>query len=223
MAEIDTSALQDVKTGRVSKNKQEWAPFDFAVLHPGFYLACDQSLDATGLVLLLVRSPEDDPEAVEVRVIDAVKVGTEKTEQGGWEDVLRRARVLQELVNGFAARNWPFSKLPIYGVHEAPPIGGGSRFLKPELSLISAYAFREAIRPIHWDREELRMEYRLLPMVRPQDHKALTCGNPNAKKPQHHAVLRQFFMSRIQGSEKVTNEATRDALSIALTAAYRGA
>jgi len=60
----------------------------------------------------------------------------------------------------------------------------------------------------------------LLPMMRRQDHCKLVCGNANADKRAHHAALKLLF-PHIAGSELVTNEATRDALSVALATAQR--
>lgn len=227
MTKIDTSGLQAVKSGRKAKEKPEWAPFDFELLHEGMYLACDQSYTASGLVELYVW-----PDRVEV--MQAIRIATDEIpEVSGWESDYRRADDLQQQIlrwmhkhrvmlpiswSSSDGRSWkPPSGLVAY-VHEAPPIGGG-KFVHPEVSLLSGYAFRMAMRELthhnNWSMSPL-------PMIRAQDHKNLICGNANADKRVHHAALKKHFIPRIVGSEMITNEATRDALSIALTAAYRG-
>ena len=216
MTDLDLSGLEDLVTGKPTSRstKAPWQPLNLDRLHPGAWLGCDQSLKASGLVVLLV---DDWPEWT-IRVTSATTIGTQ-AEAGidGWEDVLRRARKLEREFRIWIPGAWRElgfePRVKRYAAHEAPPIGGGSRFLKPELSLIASYAFRRSLEDI--------FAWQLQPMVRPQDHKSLICGNANAKKPAHHHALKQLF-PRIEGSELITNEATRDALSVALTAAYRG-
>ena len=78
MTKIDTSALGELKTGKASK-KAAWEPLLLADLQEGRYLACDQSLTATGLVLFCV-----DPEGP--RIVDAAKLTSDETGLNGWED-----------------------------------------------------------------------------------------------------------------------------------------
>jgi len=195
--------LKDKSGVKAAKAKPDWSPLDLTTLHPGTYLACDQSLGATGLVLFEVMPDRD---RWSVHMTQKIVGG----EAHNWEETLTSAARLQALMMAWidqwvAGTDWG----TIRAVHEAPPTGGG-RFLKPELSLVSAHAFRTAAGG-----------FPLLPMVRRQDHARLICGNGNAKKPVHHAALKLLF-PQISGSELITNEAHRDALSVALTAAKRG-
>jgi hypothetical protein len=94
-------------------------------------------------------------------------------------------------------------------VHESPPIGHG-KLVNREIPLLASREYRRAAGG-----------FPILPMIRRQDHAKLICGNSSASKKEHHAALRVYFPA-IDGSETVTNEATRDALSVALAAAIRG-
>lgn len=196
--------LKDKGEVRAAKAKPDWAPLDLTTLHPGTYLACDQSLGATGLVLFEVM-PDRDRWSVHM----AQKIVGGETHN--WEETLTSSLRLQALIRAWidhwvAGTDWG----TVRAVHEAPPTGGG-RFLKPELSLVSAHAFRTAA-----------SGFLMLPMVRYQDHSYLICGVRNTKdKKVHHAALKQLF-PQIYGSELITNEAHRDALSVALAAAKRG-
>lgn len=203
---LDTSALQHLRDKPPTKakaKKPDWEPLDLLDLHPGTYLACDQSLAACGLVLFEVM-PERDHWAIHM----AQKIVGGRTE--GWEETLQSSMRLQALIYAWVA-SWVHGTDwgTVRAVHEAPPTGGG-RFLKPELSLVSAHAFRSATQG-----------FPLLPMVRRQDHCKAICGNANAKKPVHHAALKRY-LPLISGGDLITNEAHRDALSVALTAAKRG-
>lgn len=206
MSDLDLSGLKSLRTGgevKAAKTKKTtWEPLDLRDLQPGTYLACDQSLGATGLVLFEVM-PERDRWSVHM---------AQKLDGGGnanWEEALSSAARLQALMVGWI-HSWVIGTDwgDVKAVHEAPPIGGG-RIMRPESSLLGAFAFRNAI------------GFPLLPMVRRQDHAKLICGNANAKKPIEHASLKQLF-PQITGSELITNEAHRDALCVALAAARRG-
>lgn len=202
---LDLSGLENFAAKRPVKVKPEWAPLLLEDLHPGTYLACDQSLRACGVVLFEVFADRD-----RWSVHMAQKFAVEPTEVTGWEDILRRVATLEVRLRFYVdqwihAADWG----EVRAVHEAPPIGHG-KLSNPEISLITAYAYRRAT-------EGLVM----LPMVRRQDHARLICGKSDASKTEHHRALRALFV-RITGSELVTNEATRDALSVALMAAKRG-
>lgn len=199
IAELGTEAGRR----KAAKAKEVWSPLDFNRLRDGRYVACDPSLGATGIVM--VRIIEHSP----MVVFSATVASTYGT--SGWENVLQSAAELQERLSRWLITN-VWDDIPWLAVHEAPPTGGG-KFLKPELSLIAGYAFRRAV--------DHSGNGSMLPMVRPQDHKRLICGNANADKKTHHKALKELF-PRISGAaEMVTNEGQRDALSIALTAATR--
>jgi hypothetical protein len=190
-----------VETKKRARVKPEWQPLNLEDLKPGKYLACDQSLAATGLVMLWVTDEH------KVYLQGAGRISTSQG-TSGWEMVLQSALSLEGLMAAWIRANEP-EYTSYWAVHEAPPVGGG-RFLKPELSLVSALAFRMAVGPM----------VSMLPMVRRQDHAKLICGNGNASKTEHHAALKELF-PQIVGSDMVTNEATRDALSVGLMAAHR--
>lgn len=200
---VDLSALQALKDKPAKKPRTApWEPLDLQTLHTGTYFACDPSLGATGVVLFEVFS--FDRWAVHM----AQKFVGGRTE--GWEETLQSTAYLHQQLDHWV-QTWIRSSDwgAVHAVHESPPTGGG-KFLKPELSLLSGYAWRVATNG-----------YPRLPMVRRQDHCKLICGNANADKAVHHAALKKFFPD-IVGSELVTNEALRDALSIAIFAAHRG-
>jgi hypothetical protein len=209
MSDIDLTGLQALRSGGETKaakaraKKPPWAPLDLTTLQPGTYLACDQSIKACGVVLFEVM-PERDRWAVHM----AQKiVGGESANPA---EALESAVRLHALIYSYVAQwvsgtDWGH----VRAVHEHPPVGGGS-IRHPESSYLGSLAFRLATAHIP-----------LLPMVRKQDHALLICGNRYADKREHHAQLKLLF-DRIDGSELVTNEAMRDALSIALFAAKRG-
>ena len=94
--------------------------------------------------------------------------------------------------------------------HESPPNpgqvkGGGVGSLMAAQSVRNAAALMG--RPIE--------------MLGAQPGKRLVCGNANASKPEAHAALKLHCFPWIEGSERVTNEATRDALIVALLWLYR--
>lgn len=204
---IDLSGLEALKDKKPKRKStaREWAPLQLDSLHAGTYLAADPSLTAFGLVLFEV-TPEH-----ECAVHFAQKYGVEPTEVDGWEDLLRRVKSLEDWLYAYVAQwikatDWGHVRV----VHESPPIGHlkNSKF---EISLMTSYAWRNAT----WGIERL-------PMVRRQDHAWLLCGNGNVKsKSAYHAPLRAL-LPQIRGGELITNEATRDALSVALYAAHRG-
>lgn len=203
---LDLSALLGLKERKPPPSKPEWKPLDLTALHPGTYVAADQSLDGFGLVVLEVFGQRLPPA---VHLAQKIKVGP-TADASGWEDILRRtatlgARLTLYIDTWVRATDWGEMR----AVHEAPPIGGG-KFVNPEISLITAREFRRAC-----------VGLPMLPMVRRQDHARLICGLPNAPKPLHHKALKKLYPD-IRGTELVTNEAHRDALSVGLYAAWRG-
>lgn len=200
MSELDLSGLKSVKAK--TKAKPAWEPLQLQSLHRGIWLAADPSLGAFGLVLFEVNA--DGP------VVQMAQTFKTEPEATGHEDTLARAEIMEIQLRLWSQtyllnRDWG----PVQLVHEAPPVGGGKMY-SPEVSLLSGYAFRRAFR-----------EYPRVSMVRPQDHCRLICGNANAKKPEHHRELKVLFPRITGAGEWITNEGTRDALSVALAAAAR--
>jgi hypothetical protein len=204
---LDLSALEALKDARPRKKSttREWSPLTLDTLHPGTYLAADPSVTAFGLTLFEV-SPEH-----RYAVHFAQSKEIPQTEHTSHEDLLQRVKSLEEWLHAYVAHwvngtDWGH----VRAVHEAPPMGRG-KLIKPEISLLTSNVWRNAT----WGIERL-------PMVRRQDHAWLLCGNANAKtKKEYHTPLRALF-PQIRGSELITNEATRDALSVAIFAAHRG-
>jgi hypothetical protein len=205
MSELDRSALVNLATHRAKKDKPNWRPVDLATLHDGTYLAADPSLSGFGLVFFEVAQPHRA-----VHFSKTFAVGPQSAVKG-WEDVLTRARMLQDRIAAYLAQ-WVFSTDwgVVHAVHESPPIGHG-KLVSPEIALIASYAFRQAVGDLP-----------VLPMVRRQDHAKLVCGNPNATKQNHHRAVRGLLPAITGGEEWITNESHRDALSVAITAAHRG-
>lgn len=95
-------------------------------------------------------------------------------------------------------------------IHESPPNpaavkGGGVG------SLMAAQSVRNAAALMATSIE----------MLGAQPAKKLVCGSAKATKTEAHAALKETCFPWIEGSERVTNEATRDALMIALLWLYR--
>lgn len=204
---LDLSALQAIKDRKPKRKStaREWSPLQLDSLHAGTYLAADPSLTAFGLVLFEV-TPEH-----ECAVHLAQKKEIPQTEHTSHEDLLQRVKSLEEWLYAYVAQ-WVKSSDwgHVRAVHEAPPMGRG-KLVKPEISLMTSYAWRNAT----WGIERL-------PMVRRQNHAWLLCGDGSVKdKRVYHAPLKEL-LSQVRGGEQITNEATRDAMSVALFAAHRG-
>lgn len=182
--------------------KPPWAPLDLDMLSPGTYLACDPSMTALGLIWFTVH-----PSGVVVH--GAEKLATAPTgDRKGWEDTFYRAELMEALIDALVDE-WGVKEGTL-AVHEAPPAGGGS-LVRTESSILTGYAFRS-----------VALEYKLTMdrTVTPQSHKKLLCGNHIASKTEHHKAIKEL-LPKITGSDKITNEAHRDALSIGLYAAWR--
>jgi hypothetical protein len=214
MTEMDLSALESLRGKRVAQKKPEWQPLDLSTLQPGTYLAADPSLTAFGLVMFEV-APEQ-----RYTVHMAQKFSTPAPSgKADHEDTLSRAETIQILIAHWlksyvVGHDWGNLKY----VHEAPPIGGG-KLMKPEVSLVTGLAFRMAIKEAYLPTGRMPT---LLPMMYRREHCKLICGQPDAKKPFHHAALKEHFDAIRGADELITNEAHRDALSVALAAAHRG-
>lgn len=180
--------------------KKPWSPLDLSSLVDCMYLACDPSLTALGVVLLEVYEGD-------LFIQQAEKLSTVPTEKKGWEDTFYRAELMEALLSALID-SWEPPQGSV-GVHEAPPIG--KNMARTESTILTGYGFRSVM-----------TEYGipLDPAVTAQSHKRLICGNHLATKREHHEELKKL-LPRIKGAEKITNEATRDALSIGLYAAHR--
>lgn len=182
---------------------KKWSELDLASLPNGRIIACDPSLAATGLVFIEVHDGE-------VYVLGAETVGTTKTDKVGWEDTFLRAHSLKQALSS-VLEPWvhDFGGGMATAVHEAPPVGSG--MLRKESSILAGYNFEQIA-------EQLGVVAD--PLVTPMAHKYLICGNGRAGKKEHHEALKRLMQS-IFDSKTITNEALRDALSIALYAANR--
>lgn len=196
MTGLDFSGLGDLAKG-TTKGKKGWTPLTLDDLGDGIVLGMDQSLTASGWVLLAKFGPE-----IEV-VVTGVLSGGYDEEKSGLLTSLKRGVALESLY-----RSGPLDaaiRANAEVAHESPPTPGRTKDSGIS-SLLSALAFRiacaaEGIEPL---------------MYGAQPAKALVCGNANAKKAEAHAALRSIVFPWIPGSHLVTNEAKRDALMICL-------
>lgn len=185
----------------MSKTKQ-WSPLDITTLKNGRWIGCDQSITNTGIVLIEIH------EGI-CYVLDSKVLQTKSTEYKGWEDTFTRAEDI-ELQMQNTIRDWvhDYDSSMIEAYHEAPPAGGGV-LVRTESSILTAYAFRKVV-----------SGYNMIPkMAYPRAHKNLLCGVANADKKTHHAEVKKLLPD-ILDSQTITNEAKRDALSIALFGAW---
>lgn len=189
--------------------KKIWTPLDLGSLPDCSIIACDPSLTALGLIWLEVVDGT-------VFIHGAEKLSTAPTgDRKGWEDTFYRAGLMEALIAAlvdtwFEEEDANIDLEFLFGVHEAPPAGGGA-LVRTESSILTGYAFRSVM---------LENEFELDRTVTPQSHKKLLCGNHIASKQEHHVAIKAL-LPKIRGSELITNEATRDALSIGLYAAWR--
>lgn len=182
--------------------KKKWSELDLAALPNCRFIACDPSLAATGLVFIEVHDGE-------VYVLGAETVGVAKTELVGWADTFQRAHLLKTALRPIL-ESWVHDFGGGVAVHEAPPTAGGN-MMRIESTILAGYTFEQLA-------EELGMES--VPLVTPMAHKFLLCGNGRATKKEHHEKVKALLPSIFDG-KYITNEALRDALSIALYAADR--
>ncbi len=182
--------------------KKPWFPLELATLPNCRYIACDPSITALGLVFLEVHDGE-------VYILGAEKLSAASTGKVGWEDTFERAKAMESLV-GAVLTDWLHDYGDARAVNESPPIGTGP-MMRIEATILTGYGF---------GRQAERLGATLESMVMPRSHKWLLCGNAAATKIQHHAEIRKLLPDIIDG-KMITNEATRDALSVALFAADR--
>lgn len=198
---LDFSGLADLAKQSPAKAAKGWEPPTPADFGEGRVLTFDQSLTATGwakvvseggTITVTAASKFPDPLSGQANTIE--------TQLQRGVSVFEQAYVVidQAKAAGFAL------------AHESPPNpaqvkGGGYG------SLLAAQAIRIAAALA-----EMKIE-----MLGAQPGKKLVCGNHNAKKTEAHAALKTHCFPWIRGSEHVTNEATRDALIVALLWLYR--
>ena len=187
----------------------EWSDFRLPRLpQVRWVVAVDQSLSACGAVLVGgSRGEGGHPSFV---VEQAWKMAIETPEgTKGFEASLRRATALAGRFKDFLVHAWLHVDGLLELVHEAPPPTGVARMRSPESSLLAALAFRIA--------GENSTGVLFGDMVAAQAHKYFICGNRNADKAEHHTALKQLGVDLgIENFDLIKNEATRDALSIAL-------
>ena len=166
------------------------------VFRDGTVLAFDQSLNATGYVLLRCdRGHLCIEQASQIPMPEISAKGHEANLLKGVALWQRMCAVLTATASGY-----PGAEI----AHETPPVGG--RMARPESSLLSALSLRIAAATFGWE----------VTMVGAQKAKRWIAGNANADKKTAHAALAQHF-GDLPGYEYITNEAKCDALMIALT------
>lgn len=187
-----------------TKRAPAWRPLQVGDLTPGAeVLAFDQSLRSTGWVMAYL--PESGAN------VNVLRAGTLRTVPGaerGPQQNLGSAIEMYDQVDRVLAR---CLRLDTVVVYETPPVGG--KMARPESSLLSALAILLALRN--------RAPNRWATMVSAQKAKRLICGNANADKQVAHKALFDHCAPWITYYELVTNEHTRDALMLALTAMRR--
>jgi hypothetical protein len=193
---LDFTGLTDLANG-TTKSKADWEPLTHDDLGYGTVMAFDQSLTATGLVVVRHIFPESAPQVLVAQSWSAEDEGKDV------ETSLRRGvQVYKQAVDVMrSAQAWQVDAF----IHESPPNpkavkGGGYS------SLLAAQAVRCAAEASGWP----------MVMLGAQPAKKLVCGNANAPKQEAHKALKETVMPWVINSGSVTNEATRDALMVAL-------
>lgn len=213
---MNTEALAAFSAKR-APSKAAWRPpemtdFDYDPFWGRDVVAVDPSLRAFGAVFLTISAVKDQRPHIRVRA--ARKFTSAEGEATGWEANFQRAMQV-----GHDFRLWlsedvfaGHARIRLEIVHEQPPTGGG-RIIRPEATILGGFATRVAARDIGVSTQR---------MVAPLSHKNLFCGprKPGEKsvtKTEHHAALKETAARLgISGMDLITNEATRDALSIGL-------
>lgn len=195
---MNTESLKQFRDPTQKPRKAVWAPPGRGDFAQGHLIAFDPSLSACGVVAITV----DDRGVI---IDEAHSFPSQEMGATGNEENFRKAMALAALVTqwrikcGTDLTSWPF-------VHEAPPIGGG-RIRSPESALLAGLAVRASM----WGHD-------CRGMIAPAAHKNFICGNSKADKKEHHAALRATAERlRFLNYELITNEAKRDALSVALS------
>lgn len=189
---LDFSGLSDLAAKGVT-DKPGWEPLKAEDLGYGSVLCFDQSLTATGCVILQRIYPASAPSVYSAIQWSTTLEGRDvPTSLGRGVEVFEQARVLirSALTLGIDAVT-----------HESPPNpaavrGGGHSSLLAAQALWCAAAA-----------EQVHIE-----MLGAQPAKRLICGNAKASKPEAHKALKESVLPWIVNSQVITNEATRDAL-----------
>lgn len=160
-------------------------------------IAVDQSLSATGLVVIRVGADH-------LSILWSTTLrGVVSEDVKGYEETLQKATNLGKQLATALGQVPDIDEL----VHEGVPIGGG-KIVRPESSLMASLALRH---------EADLWGIPVKPMVQPQTHRRVVCGNAGASKKEEHEGLAKLASSLpIIGYELVTNEATRDALCVGI-------
>lgn len=188
---LDLSGYTDARPRR-----PRWEPLTRARLRTGVVLAWDQSLAATGWVLL-----RSTPVACRVSAAGTIKTGREG--KGHADDLRRGVEQFTAMLAVVTTYAEPSSE-GFEVVHESPPIGGRVKGLGTA-SLLSALALRVACQ---------QAGVRSPTMLNSQAAKKAITGNGNADKGEVGRAI--MAMTWVRGLELVTNEAQRDALALAL-------
>lgn len=191
---LDFSGLKDLPGQSLAQAAKGWSPPTLDDLGLGTVLCFDQSLMATGMVLL--NRGEGG-----LAVLHAEKFTGQEGDNGVATALARGAMVFARVRPYLASakdRGWVVA-------HESPPNpnavkGGGTS------SLMSAQALHCAALA-----EEVALE-----MLGSQPAKKLVCGNANAPKTEAHRALKTHVLPWVAGASQVSNEATRDALLVGL-------
>ncbi len=157
----------------------------------GVVLAFDQSLNATGWVLMVFDG--NRPGVIEAGVWDGTTV-----EAVGPEGTLQKGTLVFQRSLDILVKH-PEAEL----AHESPPTGG--KMARPESSLVSANSLRNAA----------HMYGRPFTMVSGQAAKKMICGDSNAKKAVAHRALKAKHGS-MPNYGLLTNEHKRDAALVAM-------
>lgn len=178
--------------------KPEWVPPTRDDLADGHVIAIDQSLAHTGIVSVINHQGF-------FRVIQAESWKIDSDGAVGHEDSLRRAVLLSTVLREFFQEH----RNPAWVIrHELPLPLNNPKINRPESSLVAATAVRVVA---------AELSIPIAEMMGAQTHKRITCGKANADKIEHHAALAYLASDLgIGGWELVTNEAKRDAASIAI-------
>lgn len=210
---INTDKLEALAGRRATKVKAPWVPPTARDFRHGFVFAFDQSLAATGFVwLTCTHSERDGMPRLRIKDADTLKTVDTAEGKGGHEENLRRA---EQQYKNFKALLTSFnpSRGAAVVVREMPPNGGG-RLMRPESSLLSALALEIAIQ---------ETGFVSTPPVAPATWRKVVCGKGNATKAEAHKGLDTWAPQLVNGyTHHITNEAKRDALSLALTTLYLG-
>lgn len=199
----DFSGLSDLAKAPERAVKGAWEPLRQSDLGEGMVLAFDQSLTATGWVTV-----SSGPGLTVVTGAGKIKDLPGDLENS-IETMLRRGVNIFEqavaIIDPALGQGYELA-------HESPPNpaqvkGGGYG------SLMAAQSVRNAASVFN----------KPIVMLGAQPAKKLICGSTKAEKKDAHAALKLHCFPWIAGSDQVTNEATRDALMVALLWLYRRA